>query len=102
MSIFLYVFESWSLAAVLETRRQAFEMRYYRRFLPISYKDHVTNEETPDLGQETNTETVRPRLKVFWWLSKDGSIRQSEEKMYTEEVGRELYGVDRGGLCYFN
>ena len=29
----------------LEKRKQAFEMRCYRRQLNISYKDHVTNEE---------------------------------------------------------
>ena len=45
ISIFLYVFESWTLTAELEKRTQAFEMRCYRRLLNISYKDHVTNEE---------------------------------------------------------
>ena len=45
ISIFLYVYESWTLTAELEKRTQAFEMRCYRRILNISYKDHVTKEE---------------------------------------------------------
>ena len=45
ISIFLYACESWTLAAELEKRTQAFEMRRYRRILNILYKDHVTNEE---------------------------------------------------------
>ena len=45
ISIFLYAFESWTLAAELEKRTPAFEMRCYRRLLNISYKDQVTNEE---------------------------------------------------------
>ena len=50
-SIFLYVCESWTLAAGLENRTQAFEMSCYRRVLNISYKDHVSigvyDEMTP-------------------------------------------------------
>ena len=45
ITMFLYDCESWTLAAKLEKRTQAFEMRCYRRLLNISYKDHVTNEE---------------------------------------------------------
>ena len=45
ISIFLKACESWTLTAKLEKRMQAFEMRYYRRLLNISYKDHVTYEE---------------------------------------------------------
>ena len=44
-SIFLYACESWTLAAELQRRIQAMEMRCYRRILRISYEDHVTNEE---------------------------------------------------------
>ena len=36
---------SWTLAAELEKKMQAFEMRCYRGLLNISYKDHATNEE---------------------------------------------------------
>ena len=44
LSTFLYACESWPLTAEIERRIQALEMRYYRRLLNISYKDHVTNE----------------------------------------------------------
>ena len=46
ISIFLYAFKSWTLTVELDKRRQAFEMRCYRKIiLNISYKDCVTNEE---------------------------------------------------------
>ena len=44
-SVFLYACESWTLAAELQRRIQAMEMRCYRKILHISYKDHVTNKE---------------------------------------------------------
>ena len=36
---------AWTLTAELQRRIQAMEMRFYRRILRISHKDHVTNEE---------------------------------------------------------
>ena len=44
-SIFLYVCESWTIAAELQRRTQAMEMRCYHKILHIWYKDHITNEE---------------------------------------------------------
>ena len=44
-SILLYACESWTLTAELQRRIQAMEMRWYRKILWISYKDHVTDEE---------------------------------------------------------
>ena len=44
-SMFRYTCESWTLTAQLQRRIQAIEMRYYRKILYISYKDHVSNEE---------------------------------------------------------
>ena len=43
--IFLFACESWTLTAELQRRIRAMEMRYYRKILHISYKDHVTNEK---------------------------------------------------------
>ena len=40
-----YVCESWTLTAELQRRIQAMKIRYYRKILRISYKDHVNNEE---------------------------------------------------------
>ena len=45
-SILLTVCESWTLKAELQKRIQAMEMRCYSKILRISYKDHVTNEES--------------------------------------------------------
>ena len=36
---------AWTLTSEVEIRIQALETRCYRRFLNISYKDHVMNEE---------------------------------------------------------
>ena len=44
-STFLYACESWTLTADLQRRIQAMEMRWYRKVLRTSYKDHITNEE---------------------------------------------------------
>ena len=52
ISIFLYACESWTLTAELEKRTQAFEIRFYRRLLNISYKDYITNEEVRRKIQE--------------------------------------------------
>ena len=45
ISIFQYACESGTYTAELKKRKQAFEMRFYRRLLNISYKAHVTTEE---------------------------------------------------------
>ena len=45
MSIFLYACESWTIAADIERRIQALEMRCFRKLLGISYRDHMTKEE---------------------------------------------------------
>ena len=44
-SIYLCSCESWTLTAELKRRTQAMEMRYDRKILHISYKDHVPIEE---------------------------------------------------------
>ena len=58
-SIFLYACESWTLTEELQRRIQAMEMRCYHRILPISYKDHVTNEKvrTRSSRQSDHTKT---------------------------------------------
>ena len=44
-SIFLYACVSWTLTAELQRRIQAREMRYYRKILRVSCRDHITCEE---------------------------------------------------------
>ena len=53
-SLFLYACESWTRTAELQRRIQAMEMRCYRKILPISYKDHVTNYEVRAKIQQAN------------------------------------------------
>ena len=72
ISIFLYACESWTLTAELEKRKQAFEMRCYRRLLNISYKDHVTNEEVrrkiqAAIGEYDELLTLVKKRKLRWF-----------------------------------
>ena len=68
ISIFLYACESRTLTAELEKRKQAFEMRCYRRLLNISYKDHVTNEEVQAaIGEYDKLLTLVKKQKLRWF-----------------------------------
>ena len=67
-STFLYAFESWTLTAELQ-RKQAMEMRCYRKILCISFKDHVTNEEVcakiqQAIGPHENLPIIVKRRKL--------------------------------------
>ena len=44
LSILLYGCEAWTLLAETEKRIQAFEMKFWRRLLRISYMDRKTND----------------------------------------------------------
>ena len=72
LSTFLYACESWTLTAEVERRIQALEMRYYRRLLSISYKDHVTNEEVRNriqnaTGGHDDLLTMVKKRKLRWY-----------------------------------
>ena len=70
-SIFLYVFESWTLTAELQRRMRATEMRCYRKILRISYKDHVTNVKVCATIQQAigphEDLTIVKRRKLQWY-----------------------------------
>ena len=71
-SIFLFACESWTLAAELQRRIRAMEMRCYRKILRISYKDHVTNEEVlakiqQAIGPHEDLLTIVKRRKLRWY-----------------------------------
>ena len=53
-SIFLYACESWTLTAELQRKIQAMEMRYYRKILLISYKDHTTRKSVPRSSRQSD------------------------------------------------
>ena len=72
LSNFLYACESWILTAELERRIQALEMRYYRRLLNISYKDHTMNEEVRKriqnaIGVHDDLLTMLKKRKLRWY-----------------------------------
>ena len=41
----LFGHESWTLTVEFHRRKQAMEMRCYRKILRFSFRDHVTNKE---------------------------------------------------------
>ena len=83
------------------------EMRWYRKTLLISYKDHVTNEEVRAKIQqaidrkETQTTVVWSCLPFIrsgqnhltWHSERVKKTRRTEE-----EVGRQHQGTDRHGV----
>ena len=80
MSIFLYACETWTRTADIERRKQALEMRCFRKLLGISYRDHITYEEMKarignaigpyeDLltaAKRRGTEVVWARHTIIW------------------------------------
>ena len=72
ISIFLYACQSWTLTAELEKRIQAFETRWYRRLMNVSYKDHVTNEDVrrniqAAIGKYDELLTLVKKRKLRWF-----------------------------------
>ena len=112
ISIFLYACETWTLTAELEKRKQAFEMRCYRRLLNISYKDHVTNEEVrrkiqAAIGEYEELLILIKKQELRW--SGLGSRSSGLAKTILqgtvkgeEEVGRQYQRVERNGLFQLN
>ena len=114
-SIFLYACESWTLAAELQRRIQAMEMRCYRKILHISYKDHVTNEDVrakiqQTIGPHKDLLMIIKRRKLWWnghvslssGLAKtilQGTVKGGRRQGRQEEkVGRQHQGMDRPGV----
>ena len=63
---------SWTLTAGLQRRIQAMEMRYYRKILRISYKDHLTNAEVlakihQAIRPHEDNLTIEKRRKLQWY-----------------------------------
>ena len=89
------------------------EMRYYRKILCISYKDHVTNEEVCAKIQkaiEPNEDllTIVKRRKLQWYghVSRSSSLAKHSERgkktrQTEEEVGRQHPGMDRPGAVSY-
>ena len=115
-SIFLYACVSWTLSAGLQRRKQAMEMRCYRKILHISYKDHVANEEVrakiqQAIGPHEDLLTIVKRRKLEWYghisrssgLAKTilqstvkGGRRQGRQRKSLEDTTREWTGLEFG------
>ena len=72
MSIFLYACETWTITVDIERRIQALEMRYFRKLLGISYRDHTINEEVKArfgiaIGPYEDLLTSVKRRKLKWY-----------------------------------
>ena len=83
-SIFLYAGESWTLTAELQRRKQAREMRWYRKILCISYKDHDTNEEvrariqqTMGLREDLLATVKRRKLQSYGHVSRSSGLAKT-------------------------
>ena len=87
--------KSWTLTAETERRIQALEMRCYRR--PLSYKDHVTNEEVRNRIQNAigvhNDLTMVKKRKLRWY----GHISRSSGMAKTILQGT-VKGARRRGI----
>ena len=96
-SIFPYACQSWTLAAELQRRIQAIEMRCYRKILHISYEDHVTNEEVrakiqQAIGPHEDLLTIVKRRKLQWY----GNVSRSSGLAKTILQGTMKGGRRRG------
>ena len=92
-SIFPYAFDSWTLTAELQRRKQAMEMMCYRKILRISHKDYVTNEEVrakikQAIGTHEKKLTIVKRRKLQWY----GHVSRSSGLVKTI-----LQGTVKGG-----
>ena len=111
--IFLYACESWTLTAELLRRVEEMKMRWYRKILHISYKDHVTIEEVRAKIQQAigphEDLTIEKRRKLQWYghacrssgLAKTilqctvkGGRRQGRQKNRWEDNIREWTGLE--------
>ena len=85
ISIFRYACESWTFTAEVEKRTQAFETRFYRRLLNISYKDHVSNEEVRRKIQAAigdNNKVKKRKLRWFVHVSKSSYLAKTIHQSY--------------------
>ena len=113
-SNFHYACESWTLTVELQRRIQAMEMRWYRKIVRISYKDHAINEEVrakiqQAIGPHEDLLIIAKRRKLQWYglvshssgLAKailHGTVKRGRRQGRQEEVGRQHQGMDRPGV----
>ena len=75
VSIFLYACETWT--ADIERRMQALE-RCFRKFLGISYRDHITNEEVKArIGNTILISMKRRKLKCYGHVMRSSGLAKT-------------------------
>ena len=105
-SIFLYACESWTLTAELQRRKQAMEMRCYRKILHLTQRPcyqrgspcqdpagNWTTRRPPDHRKETQTAVVwtcLPFIRACQNHLASHSERGKKTKQTAEEVGRNI------------
>ena len=108
-STFLYACKSWTLTAELQRRIQAMEIRYYRKILRISYKDHRPCNQRRSLCQspagirttrkspyqkETQTDAVWTCLPSHMPHNERGKkTRQREKEVERQHQRKDMPGV---------
>ena len=95
--IYLYVCETRTITAHTERRIQALEMGCFRKFLGISYRDHITNEEVKTrtgnaIGPYEDLLTSVKRRKLKWY----GRVTRSSGLPKTIPQGTVQGGRRRG------
>ena len=99
-----------TLTAEHQRRKQAMEMRCYRKTLCISYKDHVTNKEVcakiqQAIGPHKDLLTVVKRCKLQWYgyvsrssgLAKtilQGTVKEGRQRKRWEDNIKEWTGLE--------
>ena len=94
--IFLYTWEDLDL----QKRTQAFYMRRYRRFLNISYNNHVTGEEVrrkiqADIGEYGELLTQVKERKLRWFGHVPRSFGSAETILQGSVQGKRRRGIQK-------
>ena len=82
MSIFLYA--TWTITADIERRIQVMEMRYFRKLLGISYRDHIPSKEVKarignTIGpyEDLLTSVKRRKLVWYWHVTRSSGLEKT-------------------------
>ena len=102
--------ESWTLTAELKKRTQVFEMKYYRRLLNISYKDHVTNGDVRRkilavIGKYDELLTLVKKRKLRWFghVSRTSGLAKSilQDTLQKKKKKKKKKKIEEGVGTYY-
>ena len=75
MPIFLCACETWTITADVERRIKVLEMRCFRKFLSILYRDHITNEVVK--YEDLLTSVKRHKLKWYGHVTRSSELAKT-------------------------